>query len=195
MGASPPSPLVGWVLALAATPLMRAKDSGSAAGRPLPARKGWAVVSPVVRARDLGSAAGRLRAGPLGWGGGCCRRAKRLLSPAHGGRRATGCAREAVKANAMLYAFARTERRTWMGYTGVPAGAPCEARGSAACGTAALFWVLFWCQKSTAAQALRNRAIWRVLIFRRWNLRGQAAIKRCVPFLAQRSVAKDPLAF
>ena len=39
-----------------------------------------------------------------------------------------------------------------MGYTGVPAGAPCEARGSAACGTAALFWVLFWCQKSTAAQ-------------------------------------------
>ena len=68
------------------------------------------------------------------------------------GRRATGCAREAVKANAMIYAFARTERRTWMGYTDVPAGAPCEARGSAACGTAALFWVLFWCQKSIAAQ-------------------------------------------
>ena len=125
-------------------------------------------------------------AGPLEGSGGGCRRAQRLPSPAHAGRRAAGSAREAVKANALLFAFARTERRTWMGYTGVPAGAPCEAHGSAACGTAALFWVLFWCQKSTAAQALRIRAVWRVVIFRRWNLRGQAAIKRCVhAFLAK----------
>ena len=75
-----------------------------------------------------------------------------LPSPAHAGRRATGCAREAVKVNAMLYAFARPERRSSQGKTAAPAGAPREARGSAACGTAALFWVLFWCQKSTAAQ-------------------------------------------
>ena len=46
--------------------------------------------------------------------------------------------------------------------------------------TAALFWVLFWCQKSTAAHAFRIRAVWRVVASRRWNLRGQAAIKRCV---------------
>ncbi len=68
------------------------------------------------------------------------------------GQRATGCAREAVKVNAMIYAFTRPEQRTWMGNILLPAGAPCEARGSAACATAALFWVLFWCQKSTAAQ-------------------------------------------
>ena len=167
MGASPPSPLAGFVPTFVASPLMRARDSGSATGRLEPARKGRAVVSPVVRARDLGSAAGRLRAGPLEGGGGCCRRAKRLPSPAHGGRRATGSAREAVKANATLYAFARTEWRRRQGKTAVPAGAPCEARGSAACGTAALFWVLFWCQKSTAAHAFRNRAARRVVIFRR----------------------------
>ena len=91
-------------------------------------------------------------------------------SPAHGGRRATGSAREAVKANATLFAFARTERRRRQGKTAAPAGAPREARGSAACATAALFWVLFWCQKSTAAQPLRIRAARRVVIFRRWNL-------------------------
>ena len=83
MGALPPNPLTGLVPAF--------------------------IASPVVCSDDAGSAAGRLRAGPLGRGGGCCRRAKRLLSPAHEGRRAIGCAREAVKANAMLYAFARTE--------------------------------------------------------------------------------------
>ena len=55
-------------------------------------------------------------------------------SPAHGGRRATGSAREAVKANATLFAFARPERRTCQGKTAAPAGAPCEAPGSAACG-------------------------------------------------------------
>ena len=109
------------------------------------------------------------------------------------GQRATGCAREAVKVNAMIYAFTRPEQRTWMGNILLPAGAPCEARGSAACATAALFWVLFWCQKSTAAHAFRIRAVWRVVIFRRWSSRGQAAIERCVPFFAKRSVAKDPL--
>ena len=108
MGALPPSPLAGFVLALAATPLMHANDAGSAAGR--------------------------LWAGPLGWGGGRCRRAQRLPSPAHGGRRATGCAREAVKVNAMIYAFTRPERRRRQGKTAAPAGAPCEAPGSAACG-------------------------------------------------------------
>ena len=40
--------------------------------------------------------------------------------------------------------------------------------------TAALFWVLFWCQKSAAAHAFRNRAVWRVLISRGWNPGGQA---------------------
>ena len=125
MGALPPNPHAGFVQALAASPLMRARDSGSATGRPLPARKDGAAADAAVHS---------------------------VLSPAHGGRRAIGCAREAVKANALLYAFARTERRTRQGKTAAPAGAPREARGSAACGTAALFWVLFWCQKSTAAQ-------------------------------------------
>ena len=36
-------------------------------------------------------------------------KAQHLPSPAHVGRRANGCAREAVKANALLFAFARTE--------------------------------------------------------------------------------------
>ena len=59
MGASPPSPLAGFVLAPVATPLVRSDDAGSATGRPLPARKGRAVVSPAVRADDSRSAAGR----------------------------------------------------------------------------------------------------------------------------------------
>ena len=82
MGALPPSPFAGLVLVFLSLLLVRANDTDSAAGRLMPARKDGAAADAAAHS---------------------------LLSPAHGGRRATGCAREAVKANALLFAFARTE--------------------------------------------------------------------------------------